>query len=159
MDDRDLIVAYLADKDYRCPHCQYNLRAITDAICPECGMELAFHPDAICLLREKKHRPIRASKGLHRAAVLGTVLAIPLYLVIALIGAPSGLGGLLAVSMRLAIVMGLIVHPLLAFLLVRKRAQFYRLTMAQAYYFALATWYWAVLPALFALNSMVWGSF
>jgi predicted amidophosphoribosyltransferase len=38
MNEPDLVQAYLADRDFTCPDCRYNLRGINANICPECGL-------------------------------------------------------------------------------------------------------------------------
>lgn len=38
----DLLRQFLADQDTRCPHCGYDLRALTDDRCPECGEALVL---------------------------------------------------------------------------------------------------------------------
>ena len=157
MDDRDLIIAYLAYKDYRCPHCQYNLRSVREAICPECGEALALHPDAITTARIARPVTRVPSKGLFRAAMIGLVMGIPPYIFVWAVGALQNSGGLFGLMMLYAPVVGLVVHPGLAAALYFARASFFRLSTTKAYLLALAAWYWAVLPSLFMLNSMFWG--
>ncbi len=36
-DSTDLIRSYLADRDFPCPGCTYNLRGVEQPVCPECG--------------------------------------------------------------------------------------------------------------------------
>ncbi len=36
-DSSELIRSYLADRDFPCPGCRYNLRGVESPVCPECG--------------------------------------------------------------------------------------------------------------------------
>lgn len=38
--DADLLVAYLAERDAKCPECRYSLRGLRKPVCPECGRAL-----------------------------------------------------------------------------------------------------------------------
>jgi hypothetical protein len=37
LSERDLLLLYVRDRDFPCPGCGYNLRALTSPVCPECG--------------------------------------------------------------------------------------------------------------------------
>ena len=39
-DEDPILVAYLSERDIRCPHCGYNLRLLTHSRCPECGSQI-----------------------------------------------------------------------------------------------------------------------
>ncbi len=41
--DAELLRAFLADRDVRCPSCRYNLRGLPGTRCVECGEELELH--------------------------------------------------------------------------------------------------------------------
>lgn len=38
--NRDMLKAFVADRDEACPNCGYNLRELTTETCPECGLAL-----------------------------------------------------------------------------------------------------------------------
>jgi hypothetical protein len=38
MNEPQLVQAYLADRDFICPDCSYNLRGLNSSVCPECGL-------------------------------------------------------------------------------------------------------------------------
>lgn len=57
--DRDLLLLYVRDRDFPCPGCGYNLRALTSPACPECGqavrisiglVDVRMGPWVACLL-------------------------------------------------------------------------------------------------------------
>jgi len=45
----DHLRAFLADRDYGCPVCRYNLRGVRGASCPECGARLELQVGSIDL--------------------------------------------------------------------------------------------------------------
>ena len=38
--NREMLRAFVAERDEPCPNCGYNLRELTSEICPECGLAL-----------------------------------------------------------------------------------------------------------------------
>jgi hypothetical protein len=49
MTDQDALQTFLADRDYECPVCRYNLRGLQDTSCPECGARLDLQVGSIDL--------------------------------------------------------------------------------------------------------------
>jgi len=46
-DDANLLRQYLGSRDVPCPHCQYNLRNLTNDVCPECGEQITLRLQAL----------------------------------------------------------------------------------------------------------------
>ena len=156
MTDTELILAYLAEHDYPCPYCQYNLRAIREPLCPECGEALALHPDAICLARATDRRILTPIRGLYRTAIAGLVIPIVFYLIMTIAIATQwpGIGQL--GSQNIIAFVGLIVHPALLAMLIWQRRRFFRLSPRWGYIVSLSTWYWAMIPMAAVVVSMLW---
>ncbi|MCA9272548.1 MAG: hypothetical protein KDA31_05830 [Phycisphaerales bacterium] len=156
MNDTELILVYLADNDYPCPYCQYNLRAIREPLCPECGEILALHPDAICLARATDRRILSPTRGLFRTAIIGLAIPIVAFLIMGIAIATRWPGvGQLGILNIIAFV-GLVVHPALLFLLIWNRRRFIRLSPRWSYVLALGSWYWAMIPAIAICVMTLW---
>ncbi len=105
-----------------CPHCQYDLRGITDArVCPECGNRVS--QTRIRAAREAKERRV------HEQAWFPSVLTIAISVAVMVIaygygGAAGGAGAAGAVgaivvgliSLAISVIVGWAVYPVLAFM-------------------------------------------
>jgi hypothetical protein len=81
----DMLAAFLADRDYPCPGCGYNLRMLQSNRCPECAMEIQL---AVHLTEPRQRALITGVVALSAGLGLGGLLLIYLLIVEA-----SGRGG------------------------------------------------------------------
>jgi len=78
--DRELLRAYLADRDAACPVCGYNLRGLDSQKCPECGATLDWRALSAGLKR-----------GPWLAALISIGLALGLMLTVSVAGIRANL--------------------------------------------------------------------
>lgn len=82
---RELLLAFLKDRDVHCPLCQYNLRNCTAMNCPECGKPIALRVSALDI-------PMHAWAMMTVAWSLAAGLGIPLFFMLFDEGRPRGPG-------------------------------------------------------------------
>jgi hypothetical protein len=80
---RELLFAFLRDRDAHCPLCQYNLRNSTGTSCPECGKPIALQVSALDI-------PVQAWAVTVVTWSLAAGLGIPLFIMLFNEGRPRG---------------------------------------------------------------------
>jgi hypothetical protein len=115
-DDQSILRDFLAERDVRCPACDYSLRGLTGSSCPECSSPIRLTIDHGPLYERGSGPPL---VSLAWAAIALTALAaalrtIPLFSLVFHVG--GGIGGVpwLHAILRSGIVVGAIALALLA---------------------------------------------
>jgi hypothetical protein len=154
MDDRELLLTYLSDRDVACPECFYNLRDNTDARCPECGGMLGFRDRIVRVVRKPSRPPIRPGGRMHNLAVWG--LGVPaIFFGSSFIsyfqGDESG-----AVDTATAIfIIGFVVHLIAALVLSNLKPWYQRQTRVFQRAVMLMSWYWLPMLIAFAVGLLL----
>jgi hypothetical protein len=91
MESRDLVTAFLMDRDVPCPACGYNLRGAAGIGCPECGQAIEIGVLAADPLRRWRRLVVIALAALVADSAL-TVLSDIYFLLVVLQNAPGGMG-------------------------------------------------------------------
>lgn len=161
MDDRELLIAYLQERDVACPSCYYNLKGNTTAACPECGSVLAIKNNIVKLALQRDVQRARPGDWRHRVAVTGLTVPAAFFALLALasvmvMSEEQNTRTNLANSMASAyfwvpIFAGLVVYLIAAILLNNLKPQFQRRDDRFQRAAMLFCWHWV--PVLIALTA------
>jgi len=165
MEDRELLLNYLADRDVACPECYYNLRGNTDSICPECGGLLGLRDTIVRIVRKPARPPMKPGDRMHRFAVTG--LSVPaVYFGIALVmylgeareqmeSTKQQYSAYPSDSMLAVVVVAFVAHLVAALVLNNLKPVYQRRTRKFQRAVMLLAWYWLPMLVVFVVALLV----
>jgi hypothetical protein len=130
--DDESVAAFLAGRDYPCPHCDYNLRDLKTAVCPECGEVLSLR---IGLAEPKQGMLIAGLVGLSAVAGFNGLL-----IVVGLVEKVMYPGGGDEPRMFIGLGIGLVISALAIYLWLRQWRKIRRLSLAARSWLVFACW-------------------
>jgi len=164
MDDRELLLTYLADRDVACPECYYNLRDNKEGRCPECGGLLGFKSDIIRIAKKPLRRPIKPGDGMHKFAVTGLTIPTIFFClgVVMYLGETSDrmdasgeYSAYPSDSMMAMFIFGFVIHLAAALTLSNLKPWYQRRTRVLRRAVLLLSWYWLPMLIVYVIALVV----